>query len=523
MPTIHHDRRLMGDEHGVALIMALFMILAMSVLGASLMFMAQSETWSTANYKLAAQARYGAESGVQKAANFLLNCPPAPAACTGNYDPNLYLEPGENPLDPLSGYVLTGAEVTATGNGQPVVLSSDPAVTANYPVAAVQTAFSAATQGTLALDGNPVTYKTSARLLSMRQYPETLASNAPRTIQTWEITSVGTIAAGLRSSQVEVSAVIERQLVPTYRYAAFAEHNGCAALSFSGGATTDSYDSRYLVGGLPVLGQYGGNVGTNGNLTEAGNNTTVNGSLSTPRSGVGNCTANNVTAQTINGGASVTNGLVELAQPIDYTTPTLAGPPKLGTTQNFASGCVTLPSGSNGACTTVSGDPRLAPAAGQTTVFLGDVRIGTHETLRLASGTYVVNSISMSSHAELMVEPGATVTIQVAGLNLSGGQAAIDFTGGALVNDSYDPSKLQITYGGTGVVKLTGGADTSALVYAPNADTTFTSSGGNFYGAIITKYLRATGGVNIHYDRNLQNTALTAGEPMMNSFTWKSF
>ena len=62
-----------ADEHGVALIMVLIMMGILSVLGASLVLVSQTETWSSQNYRLMTEARYGAESGVHKAANYLMN------------------------------------------------------------------------------------------------------------------------------------------------------------------------------------------------------------------------------------------------------------------------------------------------------------------------------------------------------------------------------------------------------------------------------------------------------------------
>ena len=60
--------------------------------------------------------------------------------------------------------------------------------------------------------------------------------------------------------------------------------------------------------------------------SSVGNPTTINGSLSTPRSGVGACTANNVTAETISGNATVTNGLNQLSQPVQFPTPAAPNP-----------------------------------------------------------------------------------------------------------------------------------------------------------------------------------------------------
>ena len=77
-------------------------------------------------------------------------------------------------------------------------------------------------------------------------------------------------------------------------------------------------------------------------------------------------------------------------------------------------------------------------------------------------------------------------------------------------------------YAGDQTVKLTGGAGTAALVYAPNASASF-GGGGNFYGAVVAGRVTDMGGASIHYDRNLDKKALAAGNWTMSSFTWSSF
>ncbi len=166
-------------------------------------------------------------------------------------------------------------------------------------------------------------YTSSAKLLSMQRVTP-YGSTTPVTVQSWLITSDGTIS-GLRNAQVEVSAILEQPISPVFNYAAFATSNGCSALTFGGGGTTDSYDSGAVVNGSVSTQAYGGNVGTNGNLTTGGSPTTLNGSLSTPRTGVGTCTSGNVTAWTDNQG-TVTGGLVELPQPVVYPTPVIPAP-----------------------------------------------------------------------------------------------------------------------------------------------------------------------------------------------------
>src|ERR1700719_2209148 len=74
-----------SDEKGIALVLSLFLMTAMSIIAASLMLLSQTETYSSMNYRLMSQARYGAESGVQMTANYLLYSYTAPA--TGGGDP----------------------------------------------------------------------------------------------------------------------------------------------------------------------------------------------------------------------------------------------------------------------------------------------------------------------------------------------------------------------------------------------------------------------------------------------------
>ena len=72
------------NERGIALVLALFLMSALSVLAASLMFLSQTETYASMNYRMMSQARYAAEAGVQKAVELparsgaVCPCPTAP-------------------------------------------------------------------------------------------------------------------------------------------------------------------------------------------------------------------------------------------------------------------------------------------------------------------------------------------------------------------------------------------------------------------------------------------------------------
>ena len=483
-----------SSERGVALILALLLILALSALIASLTMVSQTETWSSMDYRLMTQARYGAESGINKTVNYLLND---------------YSAPGTSGGDALASYDTAVSPVTVLANNQPVVLSADGTVSANYPDAQVESGFDDAAQGTMAAGGLGVNYAASAELLSMGQV-SVYGSPTPATIQTWRISSTGTVN-GSPNARVEVSALLEQSVTPVFQYAAFTTNNGCASLGFSGGGATDSYDSTaiHYQNGTVVTQAYGGDIGSNGNLTSSGSTTVINGSLSTPRTGVGQC-GSTITAWTSNGNSTVTGGAIELPQEMNYQTPAAPNPlpPTDAASFTKSSGCNDVTG-----CTIASPGVLLAPG------YYGNISLSGGATLHLAAGTYDINSIGLSGNSTLVIDSGPVI-LNVAGQSVT---TPIDFSGGAVTNAAMDPSKFQIQYAGTGTVKLTGGAQTSALVYAPNANVLFTG-GTDWYGAVIAGTLDDSGGTAIHYDRHLKQTTLyTVGNYMLDSFTWKKF
>jgi Tfp pilus assembly protein PilX len=490
-------------ERGVALILAMILLLVLSVMAVSLMFLSQTETWSGMNYRLMSQARDGAEAGVNKAANFLLNS---------------YTPPG-TAGDPLSNYTAGVAPVPGTTlyagvtyGGSPVLLSANGAVSSNYPIASVQTSFNTAGQGSLTAGTTTVNYAASATLLSQQQVT-VYGSSTPATIQTWLITSDGSIS-NIRNAQVEVSAIMERQITPVFNYAAFADSSGCSALSLSGGGSVNSYDSSAVVNGTVTTQNYGGNVGTNGNLSESGSTTDIYGSLSTPRTGVGTCNANNVTALTVSGNAKLTGGLIELPQPVNYPNPTIPSP---GTTNLSLTKNWSCPTGLNAipGCSSSGGDITIPPGS------YGDLNISGGANVHLSAGAYNINSLTESGGSTIIIDSGPVI-LNVAGNGINSNSKAVDLSGGSVTNASLLPTNFQIMYAGTAKVALSGGGQASGLVYAPNSSLAF-SGGSNWYGAVIGGIITDTGGTAIHYDRRLQNTAYTLGNYMLSSFTWKKY
>src|SRR5712692_9745858 len=492
-----------SNEKGTAMLFAIILVLVLSVMAASMMFLSQSETWASMNYRLMTQARYGAEAGVHATANFLINnyVPPAPV---------LGLPPGVIPPPPAGYNLLSpvpagcgGSPCMTDGGGTPIVLSSLRGTPPNYPDGAQQAAFRGAIgppNNSLQAGNTTVNYTASAKLLSMVQITP-FGTVTPVMAQTWNITAHGDIAT-VRNAQAEVSAILETPITPAFGYAAFATNNGCAALDFTGNGGTDSYDSGALplVGGVATppatFNTYGGNVGTNGNQTDSGSNVTINGTLSTPDIGIGVCAAGNVTALTGNS-SGITGGIVQLGAPVSMPTPVIPPP---GTTA-------------------VSGTQTLAPGN------YGDSSLSSKDVLTLTPGVYNINSISESGQAVVQIGPDpitglyGAVIINVTG---NGQSTPIDLSGNGIANPTLDPSLMQFIYPGTGTINIVGNGNSAAVVYAPNATADFKGNAA-FYGSVIAAHLKDVGNGAIHYDMHLKRKLYTVGSPTLNSFTWSKF
>ena len=81
---------------------------------------------------------------------------------------------------------------------------------------------------------------------------------------------------------------------------------------------------------------------------------------------------------------------------------------------------------------------------------------------------------------------------------------------------------LQISYHGDKVIEMDGNGNTSALIYAPEATGRFWGNA-DFFGSVIMDQMEFGGSTTIIYDRALQQSFLTAGNPVMTTFTWRTF
>ena len=514
-----------SNQKGLALILAMILTLVLSITAASLMFLSQTETWSSLNYRLMTQSRYGAEAGLHSAANYLMN--------------NYTLPGGAG--DPLSAYKLTVSPVTRAAGGSPIALGPTMnGISANYPVSSVMSNFSSASQGSLTGGANPVNYSASAELLSMRQVTQ-CGNSQPLTAQLWRLTSHGD-TAGVRNSEVEVSALLEAHVTPCYNYAGFATSSGCASIQFNGGGTIDSYNSSNMTlsGGVPVTQTYEGNLGSNGNANTA-NGTVINGTFSSPDAGVGPCGGGSG-VDALTGGGTVTGcstsptnclpapGLIKLPQMVTFVPPATDYP---GCTGAGAAACdATVLSGlGNPPNTLTPGNYGNISISGPTEIALNPA--GTNAA-DCAIGVYYINSISLSGAADITVLPCPTtggnggsapaiymsVIINIVG---SGGGTVMDIGGNGIANGTFNSSLMQFQYSGAGAINLHGNGASSAVIYAPNAPVTI-GGNGTIYGSVIASQITGNGTpVTIHYDRALSANLFTVSNWTLDTFTWSKY
>jgi hypothetical protein len=440
-------------EKGIALFLTLIFILIMSVLAVSIIFVSQSETWSGLNYLEMTQSRYGAEAGMNAAANYIVNtyCAPGNASC-GN---------GNSPAatDALSLYNANVSPVTLASNGATVTLSTATGAS-TYPVASVISAFQSAAVGSLTDGNRSVNYAATATLMAMNQV--TTAAGT-QTVQTWDVTGTGSTGS-LRAATVTVDGIVEQQVtfasVSAPSYGVFATGTGCDAITVSGAIAIASYSSAApLVSGSVAVNNFGGNVGTNGNLTAAGS-ATVDGTLSTPKTGVqtgkgASCSGGAVNAGDYTGTATVTgcstsgpptgktscsSTPVQLSQNITYTTPTMPGSqptfntnPSAGVTIGGSTTCANLnmTAGCSGSAGNLSFTPPFTITCGSS---CGSGVVPSCGTSCSQSGVTSLPALTVNSTAKLAINPGSG-TITIDGINqTNGGAITIDATSPMTVN-----------------------------------------------------------------------------------------
>jgi len=520
-------------EAGVALIIALFVLVILSVLAASILLVTQAETWSAANSRSMLQARYAAEAGAQKAM-YWLHYTYSPPANMAAFDATKY---------PMQ---LTG--------GGDVILSAMTGVTGTYPAAeqcggvSCQIAFSNALKDASVPGlGVPASYEVTAKLLSSNPGAAVswMGGGGGGAIQTWQITSQGNVP-GVRNAQVQVTEIIDRTGTPIFNYAVAATSFGCKAIDFGGSDFTDSYNSSAGPYGAGNSSPSGGNIATNGNVY-LGSGANIEGTVSALNTTVGAC-PDGITSSGSFSAAS------KLSAPLNYplpwgcaSTPCYPSPLPPTTAQDVSTSCSGI-SGctKNGTVTLLDNNSsKTANVYTLTPGTYGNVEIDNADVVHLSAGTYDINSLNLKQDGQIVVDSGPVV-LDIAGQGFTTGSVVINSgglsgwnlcangvtgnpgtystascNGAAKTPISGIPANLQIVYAGTAAISTTG-APCSSAIYAPNAYVNTVGGAVGLYGSIISKTFLEGSKAPVHYDKALQNL-MVPGPYYPISFTWSKF
>jgi len=548
---------------GVALILVLLSMLVLSVLAATIVFTARSETLASYNFKLDTQADYLAKAGIQYAVNWFRSThyKGVPHSLANTYysvastgDPwNLWTS-NASPVTCKSGCSSTnsGVQLINYGSGS----SNYPSInnTEGTP-RDVATAF-ASDLNNVRVTGdanNSGTFSINAILLNY----QTVMVGAPPAgsilpVETWLITSRAAWTGGSSMTgtvaTAEEQAVIQPIYVPTWGNALY---GFCSvAMSGSAGTCTDAFNS--------ALGAYGGGntsvasgacdstsatnviaagagVGSNGGVT-LGSNVTVSGDVTIGSGPPAGCTASGFTGnassvlgQVINGphknppdqptfrtgfptGADtythINNASDVQILPLSVTTwPSLATFPNTSYTPPLTAGkpCMDM------SCTGTVDHP----------YEIGEIRM-TNGKLRLIGGADPFNPVYYD--IDTLTENGGS--IEVSGYVVLNIKTDLKIAGNGISNgitSSIPPECVQINYAGTNAVTINGNGAVSAVLNAPDAAVNLGGggSGGYMVGAIQAKDVNVQGGYPVHYDVQLSKVGGVMGVPVTTAYNRK--
>jgi len=240
-------------------------------------------------------------------------------------------------------------------------------------------------------------------------------------------------------------------------------------ITLQGGAITDSFDSR-VAPYNPLTAGNNGSVKANGNVSLSGTNTRV----------TGNAAAGGTV--TTDAGAMVTGTTTNGASPQQFPPVHPCGPPY----------------SSSSGITGGSYDPTT-----------GQLQGTSSDAIILAPGKYCFSSVHLAGQSTLTVNGAVQLYVT----------ADSSFTGGGIINTPHVAANLRIfssLSSSNQGISLTGGSQSYAAVYAPNAYVKF-AGGSDFYGSVVGDSIDNTDGTNIHYDEALS----ALGGAGLGMLTWR--
>jgi len=507
-------------ERGVALLFALFALLLLSAIAASLMFMTNTESAVNNNYRSERLSAFAAKAGMEEvrdrmsalntAAKLPTTLPPVAGsvlyvlnegAAPGSVKPwtagNTYMDDemchdfavvqGQQPAPdvrcttpPSSAYLVAGTLAAP--------------VTSNYPWAGTSAALSYKWVRVTLKQSNsvqlyPVNGATATQVCwngsteLLLNGAATCQTMSPSTNPVYMITSLAASASG--STRRMVQAEVALSPAQPFPYGLFATGTACPALNFHGGGNSNPATDSFTTANN---GTYGttqsntlGDVGANGGVSLTGHSQiggaiAVPSLLATPPAAPNPCSGSQGDYSTTGNAGAYNPG-----NQFPGNVPVQAGP--------FVFPPPPDP---------IPAPPNTAYTGGSTLVPGTYGNVSTNGTLTLAPGVYNMYSLSIGGGSgNVTVSPPGVVVINFPSASAN----PLSIAGQGIVNSTLIANNFQINYGGTGTMSISGKGSEYAIVDAPNAAMTV-SGNGEFFGRIVANTIDYGGNGKFHFDRN---------------------
>jgi hypothetical protein len=554
-------------------------MLVLSVLAASIVFTARSETFASYNYKLDTQADYLAKAGIQRAVNWLRSS--HYRAVTEAEANTYYLVTSTG--TPYNLYISNTSQVTcisgcATNNSFVQLIGYNNGTrSTNFPninnteatPRPVTTAF-ASDLNDATLTNNRITadvldsgyYKINMYLLNYQTVntgltppyiptPDEVWLVTARAVWTGPSSSNGTVAVA------EEQAIIQPIYTPTWGMALY----GFCSVTMNGsaGTCTDAFNSALGMyaggnasvaaggcdsGTAPNVIDAGAGVGANGGVTMKGTQASVGGNVTIGSNPTLPCAVSGFSGPVTDVSGEVVNGPYKPPPPVPtFRAGFPAGPPgpapvpTLGT-----SSVVTYPTGVVPAWNNVPWPNGVdSPPLAWAQPCMDATCNGS------SSHPYEIGAISMTGGGkggsapvlDLIGGPDAYHPVYYDIDSLSQNSGSINVSGYVILNiqnnvsiggngigngiaTSIPPEAVQINVAGTSVT-IHGNGAVSALVNAPNASVTMGGGGsaGYFVGSVQAKDISDGGGYAVHYDDQLGRVGGSLGTIVSTAYSRK--
>jgi len=470
----HSCRRLLGDQRGMALALALLGVVSISLLAGSGAFSAKTDAQISRNDQLGKRALANANAGVNHVISLLKNDTSGAAN-------------GFNDELSSSG---TGGVLASQGTAANLVSLSE---TTNQPTSQ---AYKFISFGGGASDGYYVRIFDDAD-----ETPNDTTKDVDNKVR---IESVGMVGTSKRIVRAEITSTTSS----TFAGALF----GKQWVHFDSNINIDSYNSTSgSYGGSNV--NYKGDVGTNGTTSavlDANNSGTIKGSewVGPGANIAGNTVITANASGRIASSATVTNSKKNLSATRTFTTPVapVTSSYTLGTQSSIKveSGTTSYswpPSGKTGVQISTELNIKAATvtitATSDLVIFVPKISMNDKGILNFANGSYNVTVVT----DELDGCGGLSI--------LKTGTGSVTFYAGKINLDSafyintttMDPTKFTFNYTGTtsGTNRTRGEGTMYGLWNAPTSAVEFDSNL-KLYGAVIGDTIKTNGAADVHYD-----------------------